>query len=42
MENLGSLNLRLTAADLAELESGYAKIQIHGGRMKPLYNARHG
>lgn len=32
-ENLGALQVQLTPADLQELESGFAKIQVHGGRM---------
>ena len=32
-ENLGAINIQLTAADLAEMEAGFTKIQIHGGRM---------
>nr|WP_303311241.1 aldo/keto reductase [Hymenobacter sp. BT730] len=32
-ENLGALQVRLTPADLQELESGFAKIKVHRGRM---------
>lgn len=35
-ENLGALNIQLTAPDLAEMESAFAKIQIHGGRMNSM------
>jgi len=32
-ENFGALNVQLTDADLAEMEAGFAKIKIYGGRM---------
>ena len=35
-ENLGALNVELTAADLNEIESEIAHIKIHGGRMNEM------
>jgi len=35
-ENLGALNVRLTAADLSELATGFAKLKVHGGRMNEM------
>ena len=32
-ENLGAMNIELTPADLRDLETGFSKIKIHGGRM---------
>jgi aryl-alcohol dehydrogenase-like predicted oxidoreductase len=32
-ENLGSINVQLTPADLREIDSAFAKIKVHGGRM---------
>lgn len=32
-ENLGALHVDLTPADLREIETAFAKIKIHGGRM---------
>jgi aryl-alcohol dehydrogenase-like predicted oxidoreductase len=32
-ENLGAVNVRLTAADLLEIETAFAKIKVYGGRM---------
>jgi aryl-alcohol dehydrogenase-like predicted oxidoreductase len=32
-ENLGAINVQLTAANLAEMDAAFNKIQIHGGRM---------
>ena len=32
-ENMGALNVQLSASDLTELETGLAKLQIYGGRM---------
>jgi aryl-alcohol dehydrogenase-like predicted oxidoreductase len=32
-ENLGSLRIRLSPADLRELEAAYARLTVHGGRM---------
>jgi aryl-alcohol dehydrogenase-like predicted oxidoreductase len=35
-ENLGAINVQLTAADLGELETGFSKITVHGGRMNEM------
>jgi aryl-alcohol dehydrogenase-like predicted oxidoreductase len=35
-QNLGSLNVELTAADLSELDAGFAKLKVHGGRMNAM------
>jgi type I restriction enzyme M protein len=35
-ENLGALNVRLTPADLSELETEFAKLKVHGGRMNEM------
>ena len=32
-ENLGAINVRLTPADLREIETALSKIRVHGGRM---------
>ena len=32
-ENLGAINVQLTPADLREIETAFAKIKVHGGRM---------
>lgn len=32
-ENMGTAKIQLSASDLAELESGLAKLQVYGGRM---------
>jgi aryl-alcohol dehydrogenase-like predicted oxidoreductase len=32
-ENIGAIQLRLTPADLRELETGLARLEIYGGRM---------
>jgi aryl-alcohol dehydrogenase-like predicted oxidoreductase len=36
-ENLGAINIRLTPADLREIETASAKITVHGGRMGEKY-----
>jgi aryl-alcohol dehydrogenase-like predicted oxidoreductase len=35
-ENLGALNIELTAADLSEIDEALTKITIHGGRMNTM------
>jgi aryl-alcohol dehydrogenase-like predicted oxidoreductase len=32
-ENLGAINVQLTAADLREIATALSKIRVHGGRM---------
>jgi aryl-alcohol dehydrogenase-like predicted oxidoreductase len=32
-ENMGAVNVKLTPADLAELETNFSRLQIYGGRM---------
>jgi aryl-alcohol dehydrogenase-like predicted oxidoreductase len=32
-ENLGSINVQLTPADIREIDSAFSKIRVHGGRM---------
>jgi aryl-alcohol dehydrogenase-like predicted oxidoreductase len=32
-ENMGALNVQLTPADLSEIETGFSRIEIYGGRM---------
>ena len=32
-ENLGALNVQLTAADLRDIETAFAAVKVHGGRM---------
>ena len=32
-ENMGAVNVRLTPADLREIETGFSRIEIYGGRM---------
>lgn len=35
-ENLASVNVQLTAADLREIDSAMSKLQVHGGRMNEM------
>jgi aryl-alcohol dehydrogenase-like predicted oxidoreductase len=35
-ENLGAINIQLSAEELLEMQAAFAKIQIHGGRMNPM------
>jgi len=35
-ENLGALDVQLTAEDLSQLEAGFAKLTVHGGRMNDM------
>ena len=35
-ENLGALDVQLTAEDLSQLEAGFAKLTVHGGRMNEM------
>lgn len=35
-ENLGAINIELTASDLQEMETAFSAIQIHGGRMNEM------
>ena len=35
-ENLGALDVRLTAADLNALDAGFSKLTVHGGRMNEM------
>jgi aryl-alcohol dehydrogenase-like predicted oxidoreductase len=35
-ENLGTINVQLTPADLRELETAFSGITVHGGRMNPM------
>ena len=35
-ENVGSVNVQLTAQDLREIEAAFAQITVHGGRMNEL------
>ena len=32
-ENMGAINVRLTPADLREIDTAFSKIKVHGGRM---------
>jgi aryl-alcohol dehydrogenase-like predicted oxidoreductase len=32
-ENVGAINIKLTPADLREMDSAVSKIKVHGGRM---------
>lgn len=32
-ENMGAINVQLTPADLREIETGFSRIEIYGGRM---------
>jgi aryl-alcohol dehydrogenase-like predicted oxidoreductase len=32
-ENLGSINVQLTPADLREIDTALSKFEVHGGRM---------
>jgi len=36
-ENLASVNVRLTAAELVEMDAALAKLTVHGGRMSPMH-----
>jgi hypothetical protein len=35
-ENLGAIDVQLTAVDLSELESELAKVNVQGGRMNAM------
>ncbi|HEX6729952.1 MAG TPA: aldo/keto reductase [Pyrinomonadaceae bacterium] len=35
-ENLGATNVQLTTSDLSELETEFAKLKVHGGRMNEM------
>jgi aryl-alcohol dehydrogenase-like predicted oxidoreductase len=35
-ENLGAINVQLTPAEVAELDSGFSKLTVHGGRMNEM------
>lgn len=35
-ENLGALDVQLTAADLSALDSDFSKLTVHGGRMNEM------
>jgi aryl-alcohol dehydrogenase-like predicted oxidoreductase len=35
-DNLGAINIQLTFADLSELETDFAKLRVHGGRMNEM------
>jgi len=35
-ENLGAINVELSAKDLSDIETGFAKLVVHGGRMNPM------
>ncbi|WP_230304229.1 aldo/keto reductase [Peribacillus simplex] len=36
-ENLGAKNIQLTPVELRELETGFSKIKVHGGRMSEMH-----
>jgi aryl-alcohol dehydrogenase-like predicted oxidoreductase len=35
-ENVQAINVRLSPADLREIESAFAKLKVHGGRMNAM------
>jgi hypothetical protein len=35
-ENLGALEIQLTAADLSSLDADFSKLTVHGGRMNEM------
>jgi aryl-alcohol dehydrogenase-like predicted oxidoreductase len=35
-DNLGAINIQLTLADPSELETEFAKLRVHGGRMNEM------
>ena len=35
-ENLGAINVQLTAEDLREIDAAFSKMTVHGGRMNPM------
>ena len=39
-ENMGAVNIRLTPADLREIETGLARLEIYGGRMDAIQMAQ--
>ena len=41
-ENMGAINVQLTAADLREIETGFSRIEIYGGRMDAIQMAQIG
>jgi aryl-alcohol dehydrogenase-like predicted oxidoreductase len=36
-ENLGAINVQLTAADLRELDTALSRLTVHGGRMNEMH-----
>jgi aryl-alcohol dehydrogenase-like predicted oxidoreductase len=36
LENLGALEVRLTPADLSDLDADFSKLTVHGGRMNEM------
>nr|WP_244294998.1 aldo/keto reductase [Pseudomonas helmanticensis] len=36
-ENLASVNVKLTSAELVEMDAALAKLTVHGGRMSPMH-----
>ena len=41
-ENLGAVNVQLTPADLREIETGFARFEVYGGRMNATQMAQIG
>jgi aryl-alcohol dehydrogenase-like predicted oxidoreductase len=41
-ENIGAVNVQLTAEDLREIETGLARLEIYGGRMNTIQMAQIG
>ncbi len=35
-ENLGSLDVQITPAEIAELDEAFSKLSVHGGRMNEM------
>ncbi len=35
-ENLGATQVQLTPGDLRDIETAFAKVTVHGGRMNPM------
>jgi aryl-alcohol dehydrogenase-like predicted oxidoreductase len=41
-ENIGAVNIQLTADDLREIEAGLARLEVYGGRMNAVQMAQIG
>ena len=38
-ENLGAINVQLTPSDMSDLEAGFSKLKVHGGRLNESFSS---